>query len=51
MEAPPGKKGGFFVAVEPRKKKGGLRHMAQGTVRQFNEQKGPLKRARQSPTR
>jgi CspA family cold shock protein len=40
MEAPPGKKGGFFVAVEPRKKKGGLRHMAQGTVRQFNEQKG-----------
>jgi CspA family cold shock protein len=40
MEAPPGKRGGFFVAVEPRKKKGGLRHMAQGTVRQFNEQKG-----------
>jgi hypothetical protein len=38
MEAPPGKRGGFFVAVEPRKKKGGLRNMAQGTVRQFNEQ-------------
>jgi CspA family cold shock protein len=40
MEAPPGKRGGFFVAVEPRKKKGGLRHMAQGTVRRFSEEKG-----------
>jgi cold shock protein len=34
------REGGFFVAVEPQKKKGGLQHMAQGTVSRFNEQKG-----------
>ena len=36
----PHNKGGFFVAVEPRVKKGRLQHMAQGTVRLFNAQKG-----------
>jgi CspA family cold shock protein len=34
------REGGFFVAVEPQKKKDGLQHMAQGTVSRFNEQKG-----------
>jgi CspA family cold shock protein len=34
------REGDFFVAVEPQKKKGGLQHMAQGTVSRFNEQKG-----------
>lgn len=41
MEAPPRKNGAaFFVAVEPLSRKGGLQHLAQGTLRQFNEQKG-----------
>jgi CspA family cold shock protein len=40
MKAPPEREGGFFVAVEPLAKKGGLQHMAQGTVSRFNEQKG-----------
>jgi CspA family cold shock protein len=39
-EAPPRRKGGFFIAVEPLAKKGGHQHMTQGTVRWFNEQKG-----------
>ena len=41
MEAPPAKiRGGFFVGAGPEKQKGGLRYMAQGTVKWFNEDKG-----------
>jgi CspA family cold shock protein len=40
-EAPPDKRGGFFIAVEPEEEKGGLQYMAQqGTVKWFNDQKG-----------
>src|SRR5215211_2448373 len=31
---------GFFVAVEPQKRKAGSREMAQGTVKWFNDDKG-----------
>ena len=31
---------GFFVAVEPPRQKGGLRYMAQGTVKWFSDDKG-----------
>ena len=31
---------GFFVAVEPPRKKGGLQYMAQGTVKWFSDEKG-----------
>ena len=31
---------GFFVAVEPPRKKGGLQYMAQGTVKWFSDDKG-----------
>jgi CspA family cold shock protein len=40
MEAPPAKKGGFFVAMGPRNKKGGLMDTAQGTVKWFSDEKG-----------
>ena len=30
----------FFVAVGPQKAEGGLQHMAQGTVKWFNDDKG-----------
>ena len=40
MEAPPRLRGGFFVGAEPLGMKGWLRHMAQGTVRRFSEEKG-----------
>ncbi len=40
MEAPPRKNGAVFCWSEASEEKGGLRHMAQGTVRRFNEQKG-----------
>ncbi len=40
MEAPPRLGGGFFVGAEPLGMKGWLRHMAQGTVRRFSEEKG-----------
>jgi cold shock protein len=39
MEAPPRREGAAFCWSEA-SEKGGLQHMAQGTVRQFNEQKG-----------
>jgi cold shock protein len=39
MEAPPSEKGGFCWS-EASEEKGGLQHMAQGTLRHFNEQKG-----------
>jgi cold shock protein len=35
-----GTRGRLFIAVGPQKKKGGLQHMAQGTVSRFNEQNG-----------
>jgi CspA family cold shock protein len=42
MEAPPAKiRGGLFVAMGPRNKKGGLMDMAQeGTVKWFSDEKG-----------
>jgi cold shock protein len=39
-EAPLDRTGGFFIAVEPKEKKGGLQYMAQGTVKWFNGEKG-----------
>jgi CspA family cold shock protein len=39
MEAPPAKRA-VFCWSEASEEKGGLQHMAQGTVRRFNEQKG-----------
>ena len=39
-KCPPLLWGGFFIAVEPRKKKGGLQDMPQGTVKWFNDEKG-----------
>jgi CspA family cold shock protein len=39
VEVPPAKKGGFFVAMSPRKK-GGLMDIAQGTVKWFSDEKG-----------
>src|SRR5215216_2408382 len=33
-------KGRIFIAMGPQEKKGGLQHMAQGTVKWFNEDKG-----------
>jgi CspA family cold shock protein len=40
IEAPPRIRGSFFVGAGPLGKKGGLRHMARGTVRRFSEEKG-----------
>jgi len=41
MEAPPGKRDGFFVAVEPQEQERRALDMAQeGTVKWFNEDKG-----------
>ena len=39
-EAPPDRRGGFFIAVEPKEEKGGLQDMPQGTVKWFNDEKG-----------
>ena len=40
-EAPPSTRGAaFLLRWSPRKKKGGLQHMAQGTVKWFNDDKG-----------
>jgi CspA family cold shock protein len=39
-EAPPGKRGGFFVWRIHRGKKGGFRHVPQGTVKWFDSGKG-----------
>ena len=36
----PASVGWLFIAVEPRKKKGGLQDMPQGTVKWFNDEKG-----------
>ena len=38
-EAPPSTSSGFFIAVEPPKRKAGP-HMAQGTVKWFSDDKG-----------
>jgi cold shock protein len=40
MEAPPGTRGGFFVAVEPQEQERWAQGMAQGTVKWFSEDKG-----------
>jgi CspA family cold shock protein len=34
------RRSGIFIAVEPPREKGGLRYMAQGTVKWFNDDKG-----------
>jgi CspA family cold shock protein len=38
--AAPGKRSGFFVAMEPQERKVGSRDMAQGTVKWFSDEKG-----------
>ena len=40
MERHPEKQGGLFVCWGPRNTKGGLQHMAQGTVKWFSDEKG-----------
>ena len=40
MERRPTKRGAAFYLMEPRKKKGGLQDMPQGTVKWFNDEKG-----------
>ena len=40
METPPRPRAAFFVDAEPLGMEGGLRQMAQGTVRRFSEEKG-----------
>ena len=40
MERHPEKQGGLFVCWGPRNTKGGLQHMAQGTLKWFNGEKG-----------
>jgi cold shock protein len=39
-EAPPGKRGGFLLWLEPKERKGCSVDMPQGTVKWFNDEKG-----------